>query len=175
MDGYANQWPSRFDNYKKNHLHGRGGFGRGFGHGGLRLVLLKLIEDWPCHGYELIKSIEQNLGGRYSPSPGIVYPNLSGLEAAALIASEKDEQGRKLYNITDKGRDYLKDNAEKVNGLMAQMSNIEGAMDNAFIGRALANFKLSIRARLNRQPMAKGDIEALIDLIDEAAKKIERL
>ncbi len=64
---------------------GRGG-GRIFGHGGLRFVLLQLIADKPSHGYELIKSIEERLGGTYSPSPGIVYPTLTLLEEMGYVS-----------------------------------------------------------------------------------------
>ena len=59
---------------------GGGGSGRIFGPGGLRLVLLALIEETPRHGYQLIKELEQKFGGAYAPSPGSVYPMLTMLE-----------------------------------------------------------------------------------------------
>ena len=46
----------------------------------LRLLILKLIEEKPRHGYDLIKAIEERLGGMYAPSPGVVYPTLTLLE-----------------------------------------------------------------------------------------------
>src|SRR5579871_1881059 len=58
--------------------HGRPG--RVFEQGDLRLVLLKLIADQPRHGYELIRAVEDAVGGAYSPSPGVVYPTLTLLE-----------------------------------------------------------------------------------------------
>ena len=57
------------------HHAGRGGFGRGgfggrgggggriFGPGDLRLILLDLLAAKPSHGYELIRSIEERVGG----------------------------------------------------------------------------------------------------------------
>ena len=62
------------------HRGGRGGMGRFFAHGDLRLVLLNLIAEKPRHGYELIKAIEEAAGGAYSPSPGVIYPTLTLLE-----------------------------------------------------------------------------------------------
>ena len=67
-----------------HHRHGRGGgrsgLGRFFAHGDLRLVILQLIAEKPRHGYEIIKAIEEQVGGAYSPSPGVVYPTLTLLE-----------------------------------------------------------------------------------------------
>ena len=81
--------------------------GRVFGHGGLRLVLLRLIADKPRHGYELIKAIEERLGGSYSPSPGVVYPTLTLLEEMGHVTVSAEGGGRKLHTITDAGREHL--------------------------------------------------------------------
>ena len=89
-------------------MHGgrgaRGG-GRVFGHGGLRFVLLQLIAEKPAHGYELIKAIEDRLGGSYAPSPGVVYPTLTLLEEMGCLSVETaDTGGRKRYSITAGGQ-----------------------------------------------------------------------
>ncbi len=55
--------------------------GRMLASGDLRLVALYLIEQQPRHGYDLIKAVEEKSNGVYSPSPGIVYPALTYLEA----------------------------------------------------------------------------------------------
>jgi DNA-binding PadR family transcriptional regulator len=79
---------------------------RVFGHGGLRLVLLSLLEDGPRTGYELIVALEERFLGMYRPSSGTVYPRLGALEEEGLIASS-DEGGRRVYRITDEGREEL--------------------------------------------------------------------
>ena len=43
--------------------------------GELRLVILALIAEKPRHGYEVIKALGERVGGDYSPSPGVVYPD----------------------------------------------------------------------------------------------------
>ncbi len=48
---------------------GRGDLARFFAHGDLRLVILHLIAEKPRHGYEIIKAIEERVGGAYSPEP----------------------------------------------------------------------------------------------------------
>ena len=54
--------------------------GRMFEQGDLKFVILQLLADKPRHGYEIIKDLEERSGGRYSPSPGTVYPTLTLLE-----------------------------------------------------------------------------------------------
>jgi hypothetical protein len=51
------------------------------------LVILHLIAEKPRHGYEIIKEIEDQVGGTYSPSPGVVYPTLTLLEELDLRRS----------------------------------------------------------------------------------------
>src|SRR4051812_33441409 len=58
-------------------LHGFGGGpGRGpggpraFGRGDLKFQLLSLLTDRPKHGYEMIKELEAQAGGFYTPSAG---------------------------------------------------------------------------------------------------------
>lgn len=103
---------------------GRGGRGgsRVFGHGGLRFVLLQLIADKPAHGYELIKAIEDRLGGSYAPSPGVVYPTLTLLEEMGYLSVETaDTGGRKRYSITASGRDFLAANRDTADAMMARI------------------------------------------------------
>src|SRR5579863_7705036 len=79
----------------------RGGFrGRMFEQGDLKYVILQLLNEKPRHGYEIIKALEERLGGTYSPSPGAVYPTLQFLEDAGYARTTVDEGGRKIYEIT---------------------------------------------------------------------------
>jgi DNA-binding PadR family transcriptional regulator len=79
---------------------------RVFGHGGLRLFLLMLLDEQPQHGYDLIKMVEDRFLGMYTPSAGTVYPRLQSLEDEGLV--EHDEiDGRKVYRLTEAGRREL--------------------------------------------------------------------
>ena len=51
-----------------------------FDQGDLKLVILRLLDEKPRHGYEIIKALEDRSGGRYTPSAGAVYPTLTMLE-----------------------------------------------------------------------------------------------
>ncbi|MEV6173117.1 helix-turn-helix transcriptional regulator [Streptomyces sp. NPDC051954] len=79
-----------------------------FAHGRLRLYLLKLLDESPRHGYEVIRLLEDRFQGLYAPSAGTVYPRLAKLEAEGLV-THTTEGGRKVYAITDAGRAELAD------------------------------------------------------------------
>ncbi|MEV7239413.1 helix-turn-helix transcriptional regulator [Streptomyces sp. NPDC051020] len=79
-----------------------------FAHGRLRLYLLKLLDEAPRHGYEVIRILEERFQGLYAPSAGTVYPRLAKLEAEGLV-THATEGGRKVYSITDAGRAELAD------------------------------------------------------------------
>jgi DNA-binding PadR family transcriptional regulator len=160
---------------------GRGGRGRGrmFGSGELRLVLLKLIADEPRHGYELIKAIEELTGGAYAPSPGTVYPTLSLLEDEGAIAESADgEKGRKAFAATDQGLDELAEKADEVEALLARLAALGDRQQGRRppeLGRAFANLGRVLANRFAGGRLDAEAIEQIVDIIDEAAKRIERL
>ncbi|MFI6208857.1 helix-turn-helix transcriptional regulator [Streptomyces sp. NPDC051041] len=87
-----------------------------FAHGRLRLYLLKLLDEAPRHGYEVIRLLEERFQGLYAPSAGTVYPRLAKLEAEGLV-THTTEGGRKVYSITDAGRAELADRSGELAGL----------------------------------------------------------
>jgi DNA-binding PadR family transcriptional regulator len=93
-----------------------------FSHGRLRLYLLKLLEESPRHGYEVIRLLEDRFMGLYAPSPGTIYPRLQRLEAEGLVEQSKEEGGRKVYRITDAGRQELANRREELDELEADIS-----------------------------------------------------
>ncbi|QEV16919.1 PadR family transcriptional regulator [Streptomyces alboniger] len=86
---------------------GRGGRGGPRGRarrGDVRASILALLKDRPMHGYEMIQEIAERSGGAWKPSPGSVYPTLQLLEDEGLISSAS-EGGKKLFSLTDAGRE----------------------------------------------------------------------
>jgi DNA-binding PadR family transcriptional regulator len=92
-----------------------------FSHGRLRLYLLKLLEESPRHGYDVIRLLEDRFMGLYAPSPGTIYPRLARLEAEGLV-TQSQEGGRKVYRITDAGRQELTSRREELDELEAEIS-----------------------------------------------------
>ncbi len=78
-----------------------------FRHGRLRLYLLKLLDESPRHGYEVIRLLQDRFLGVYAPSPGTIYPRLARLEEEGLVTHEEVD-GKKIYSITDKGREEIR-------------------------------------------------------------------
>ncbi len=64
----------------------------------------------PRHGYELMKQIEVDSGGRIKLGPGALYGNIKELRQAGLIeelSATTSEQRRRYYQLTAKGRGRL--------------------------------------------------------------------
>jgi DNA-binding PadR family transcriptional regulator len=92
-----------------------------FSHGRLRLYLLRLLEESPRHGYDVIRLLEDRFMGLYAPSPGTIYPRLQHLEAEGLV-TQSQEGGRKVYRITDAGRQELARRHDELDGLEREIS-----------------------------------------------------
>jgi DNA-binding PadR family transcriptional regulator len=88
-----------------------------FRHGRLRLYLLKLLDEAPRHGYEVIRLLQDRFMGVYAPSPGTIYPRLARLEEDGLVTHEEVD-GKKVYSITDKGR-------EEIRGRLGDLADLE--------------------------------------------------
>ena len=93
-------------------------FGRGWGdeyrtrRGDIKFMLLELLSEHPSHGYDLIKGAETRYGGFRRLSPGSVYPTLQLLEEGGYLKSVQ-EGGKRIYTITDEGRQLLAERAQQ--------------------------------------------------------------
>ncbi|WP_448639531.1 PadR family transcriptional regulator [Geodermatophilus sp. URMC 63] len=74
----------------------------------MRTAVLLLLAEQPMHGYQLMQAIAERSGGRWTPSPGAVYPTISALEDEGL-ATVTAEAGRKLVTLTDAGRAHVEE------------------------------------------------------------------
>lgn len=93
---------------------------RVFGRGDLKFVILDLLKDQPRHGYDIIREIESRFEGFYTPSAGSVYPILQLLEDMGAVTAVEQE-GRKVYTITDEGRRILAERQDTVNAISGRM------------------------------------------------------
>ncbi len=169
---------------------GRGGFGRhGFGrhgrrfgrifeHGDLRYVVLQMIAEKPRYGYEVIKAIEEKLGGAYTPSPGVIYPTLTLLEETGYATVSEAEGNKKLYAITEAGKAFLAENKSIISAIFDRISETHTAHGGGpapQILRAMENLKIAARLRMSQGPLTEEQIRAIAAALDEAAQKIENL
>ncbi len=177
---FARRSHSHEDQPPEHRRHGRGGrsgLGRFFAHGDLRLVILHLIAEKPRHGYEIIKAIEEHVGGAYSPSPGVIYPTLTLLEELGHVTVAAGDGAKKLHAITPEGQAYLESYRPAVDALLARMaeaSRAHGGGPAPQILRAMENLKLALRMRLSAGPLSQEQVNAVAAAIDAAAIGVER-
>jgi DNA-binding PadR family transcriptional regulator len=163
------------------HLHPNERHGRGrrrvFDHGDLRYILLSMIAARPAHGYDLIKALEERMGGGYSPSPGVIYPTLTMLEEQGY-ASLTAEDGKKLYRATAEGEAFLQANQAVVEAIQARIDAIareRSVVPDARIIRAIENLKTALRLRLAGGPISDEQVRVIAAAIDAAAAEAERI
>ncbi|BCW19331.1 hypothetical protein NtRootA9_20390 [Arthrobacter sp. NtRootA9] len=80
------------------------------GKGEVRAAVLALLAERPMHGYQIIREIEERSGGSWKPSAGSVYPTLQLLADEGVIRAE-EANGRKIYSLTEAGREEADGNA----------------------------------------------------------------
>ncbi|KPP86657.1 PadR family transcriptional regulator [Erythrobacter sp. HL-111] len=151
---------------------------RMFGQGELRLALLALLAEQPRHGYELIKAIEEMTGGTYAPSPGAVYPTLQLLADEGRIAEAEADGPKKPFEATEEGRAELEERKSEVDALMERLDEQGSRAEKARspdLMRALGNLATVLANKARGGRLDKAAMEEIVDIIDEVAKRIERL
>ncbi|HVZ82819.1 MAG TPA: PadR family transcriptional regulator [Terracidiphilus sp.] len=180
--------------FDPHHRHRRGGFGggweefgRGFGGGGrerlfdngeLRLVILQLIAEKPSYGYEIIKAIEERMGGGYAPSPGVVYPTLTLLEEEGLAEVTRTDGSKKLYAATAEGKEHLKTNKVPLKAILGRMEHAErvfGRGRSPQVMRALMNLKMALKMRMRRGELTTEQVKKIAEIVDGAARAIDEV
>ncbi|HEX4551844.1 PadR family transcriptional regulator [Pseudomonas sp.] len=152
----------------------RGGRGpRVFAPGDLKLLLLALIAEQPCHGYDLIRQIESMFDGAYSPSPGVIYPTLTFLEESDLVTGDA-EAGKKRYSVTDAGRLSLSEQAVALDGVRMRIEvskrSLRGHDRPPEIHEAVHNLRHALQMHHGR--WSPEEILRVRDLLNDTAKAI---
>lgn len=158
----------------------RGPFGGGrmFEQGDLKLVILRLLDEKPRHGYDIIKELEERSGGRYTPSAGAIYPTLTMLEDLGYAVTTPEEGGKKVYAITDAGRAHLAEHRPVVDELFDRVSHIGDAVfgdsvrpaRDAMIGLAKEFGAAMMNGRRNPEQVA-----AIKEILERAAIELRRV
>jgi DNA-binding PadR family transcriptional regulator len=148
-----------------------------FESGELRLVLLLLLEDQPRHGYDFIREIEERTGGAYTPSPGVVYPTLTMLEELGQIEQTGADGPKRLFAITPAGLAQLEEGRTEATAALARLDALgaeTSRVDSGPVRRAMMNLDAVLKQRLSGS-QDKDVLFNVAELIDDAARKIERL
>ncbi len=162
-----------------------GGFGgpprgrrrRMFNSDEFQMIILKLIADEARHGYAIIKALEEMTHGQYAPSAGILYTNLELLEDMGLIERQANAgANKKSFAITEAGSAYLGERGEEVEALFARLGAMrpEPQSGDRQLQRAMNNLRTAIHNRVHETGLSEESVAAITDILDEAAKRIER-
>ncbi|MCS6800435.1 MAG: PadR family transcriptional regulator [Chloroflexota bacterium] len=171
-----------------DHSAGRGAFSRGWGgrrpgrffeKGDLKYVILDLLSEKPRHGYDIIRALEDRFAGWYTPSPGAVYPTLQLLEDLGYVTVTQQD-GKKVYAITDAGRAFLRDReavleeiVARVRGLWGGAGRAEQAAAWAALREELAEFGRVV-GRYGPQAAADPDtLRRLVEALRRARAEVE--
>ena len=151
---------------------------RMFDSGELRLVLLRLINDEPRHGYDLIRAIEDMTGGEYAPSPGVIYPTLTLLQDMGLIEEAPGEGARKPFQATEAGRAHLTEKEAEVDAIFDRLAELAPDQERSAgpaIGRAVKNLMTALSHRIGRDGLDDELLHEIASILDDAAQRIERI
>jgi DNA-binding PadR family transcriptional regulator len=86
--------------------------------GFLRYRVLKLLNEKPMSGSEIMSEIEKQTDGHWIPSPGSIYPLLAWLQEKGYIKeAPEQEAGMKRYALTDQGKAFLEEHIKTYEGL----------------------------------------------------------
>jgi DNA-binding PadR family transcriptional regulator len=144
--------------------------------GGVRYLVLEAIAEQPRHGYEIIQHIEQRAGGTYRPSPGVIYPTLQMLEELDH-ARVVQQEGRKVYAITDAGREDLDANRAVVEDFYARFSDeqpwMSYAEDLAELMKRIGKLMVTFKVGAHRGRLSPATMRTIRLALDEALKKID--
>lgn len=160
-------------------MGGRGRHHRGrsqmFESGEIKFVILRLLQEKPRHGYEIIKALEERLAGCYTPSPGTVYPTLQLLEDQGYVRVV-EEGGKKVYHLTPEGEAFLEEHRDSIEDTLNRVRDTVrdfaggpmGDLHQAFARVARATYK-----RAWRWGPGHPAVPRVVEILRKAADDIE--
>ena len=79
----------------------------------------------PMHGYGIVQQVEQLTDGEIRLSPGTMYGTLSKMEKDQLIRFVREEEKRKIYCITQLGREVLQLEMRRIERLFRNVKEVQ--------------------------------------------------
>jgi DNA-binding PadR family transcriptional regulator len=148
-----------------------------FESGEVKYVILRLLREKPRHGYEIIKALEEQMGGGYTPSPGTVYPTLQLLEDQGFVRAVESE-GKRVYHITPEGEAFLEQHRDVTDEILERVRDTVRGFASGRIGEVNQAFARVARATYKQAWRIGPDDPALgrvAEVLRRAADEIEAL
>jgi len=137
-----------------------------------RYFILEVLKKNPSTGKEIIDNATMQSGGRWKPSPGLIYPLLGRLLDENLIEETKDGK----YQITKKGR-LVSDDLETLNKIVKNQMDVMFRIGNVgkFVAMDLLERVTSIGNSLssNVSNMTKEETGKYKKFLESELQKIE--
>lgn len=86
-------------------------------------ILLCLQEE--MHGYSVTKKVESITDGEIKLTPGTMYGTLSKMEKDGIISFVREEDKRKIYKITDLGKEVLQLEKKRIQRLYKSLEEVK--------------------------------------------------
>jgi DNA-binding PadR family transcriptional regulator len=175
FEGFGESW---WGGPPRGRGHWRGKAARLFEQGDLKYVILRMLEEKPRHGYEIIKELESRIGGAYVPSPGTVYPTLTMLEDLGYARVVPEDGGKKIYEITDEGRKHLAEHSTTVDDIFDRIARFVAGFTEAPMTELNQSFRRLARATYGTATSHIADkqkLEQIKAIIQRAADEVEAL
>lgn len=167
--------------HRRGGPHGRPGFGPGpwggrgpWGpprgrrrdRGDVRAAILLLLAERPRHGYEIITELTDRSEGRWTPSPGSVYPVLKRLSRDGIVTATPQD-GKAVFSLTETGQALVDAEGQTWGEPWARSGDTDLAEDLWNEGRQLGAAVWQV-GQLNDP----AQIEAAAAILTEARKRI---
>ena len=139
-----------------------------------RYYILELLQKKPHTGKEIINTAVKESGGRWKPSPGLIYPLLGRLLDEELIEETKDGK----YQVSKKGKNTLND-LESFNDIIRKQLDTIFRVGN--VGKFVAMDvleRVTILGNLlssNVEKMTKNEAEKYRKFLESELKKIDQV
>ena len=100
----------------------------------MEMLLLKILEDKDCYGYEIVQSIKKLSNDNIKLQEGTMYPILYKLEEKNYISSQRVLVGKRLsrvyYHLEIKGKEYLQEIYDDYKNMVTVINNIMDGKNN---------------------------------------------
>ena len=146
-----------------------------FRRGLFKYVVLQYLQDKPSHGYEIIQALTRRFHGFYVPSPGTVYPRLGRLQEIGYVTFI-EQDGRKVYSITNEGRRFLRENAELEREINERLNDWENPENIDEIRKTMREFgRLGETLSWEVRKMNPEKLRNVREVILQAQKGVEEI
>lgn len=151
---------------------GKGEFFRGrprVSRGDVRIAILRLLDEEPMHGYQIIQELTDRTDGVWMPSPGSIYPTLQQLEDEGLVRSDQRE-GKNVFTLTEAGRTTVSEDESP-----PPWERLGGGVEDDVLTLREAGFGVGAAVMQIAREGSEPQIERAIAILNDARKKLYRI